>query len=159
MTSQQEMVAEFHRTFGAHAPQAPDLLLKDFPGELRIKLIQEEAEEFAQAVRAQDLPEIIDALCDLLYVTYGAGVALGIDLEPFFVEVHRANMTKVGGHRREDGKWMKPASWRPPDIAGLLERLYDHSVPRDGVSGTSGGQDPNSPGAPSVVLEQRHQPA
>jgi len=116
------MVAEFHRTFGFSGPDTLDPAA--FPGELRIKLIEEEAEEFAEAVRANDLPEIVDALCDLLYVTYGAAVALGIDLDPFFREVHRANMMKVGGSKRADGKWMKPADWKPPDIAGLLERLY-----------------------------------
>ncbi len=116
------MVAEFHRTFGFPGPDTLDPAA--FPGELRISLIEEEAQEFAEAVRAGDLPETVDALCDLLYVTYGAAVALGVDLEPFFHEVHRANMTKVGGTRRADGKWMKPADWQPPDIAGLLTRLY-----------------------------------
>lgn len=122
MTPQQAMVAEFHRTFSR---PGPDTLTADgYPGELRIKLIEEEADEFAEAVRAGDVPEMVDALCDLLYVTYGAAVDLGVDLEPFFAEVHRANMAKVGGHRRDDGKWVKPADWQPPDITGLLERLY-----------------------------------
>jgi predicted HAD superfamily Cof-like phosphohydrolase len=67
---------------------------------------------------------MVDALCDLLYVTYGAAVDLGVDLQPFFAEVHRSNMAKVGGRKREDGKWLKPAGWTPPDIAGLLSRLY-----------------------------------
>lgn len=122
MLREQEMVAEFHRQFGLSAPEHVDL--DAFPGELRIALIDEEAREFAEAVRAHDLPEMIDALCDLLYVTYGAAVALGVDLEPFFEEVHRSNMAKVGGYRRADGKWMKPAGWQAPDIRGLLERLY-----------------------------------
>ncbi len=122
------MVAEFHRTFDLPGPATPDLALEQFPGELRISLIQEEAGEFAEAVRERDLPEIVDALCDLLYVTYGAAVALGIDLEPFYAEVHRANMSKAGGYRREDGKWMKPAGWQPPDIEGLLARLYGWKV-------------------------------
>ena len=122
MTEEQAMVAEFHRTFGFPGPETLDLAA--FPGELRIALIEEEAQEFADAVRANDLPEMVDALCDLLYVTYGAAVALGVDLDPFFREVHAANMKKVGGTRRADGKWMKPANWRPPDIAGLLEKLY-----------------------------------
>lgn len=121
VSREQAMVAEFHRQFGGGAPDHLDLA--QFPGELRIRLIEEEAEEFAEAVRAGDVPEMVDALCDLLYVTYGAAVSLGVDLEPFFDEVHRSNMAKVGGHRREDGKWVKPANWQPPDIAGLLERL------------------------------------
>ena len=115
--------------FGFPGPETADVGLEEFPGELRISLIEEEAREFAEAVRARDLPEIVDALCDLLYVTYGSGVALGIDLEPFFAEVHRANMTKAGGYRRADGKWMKPAGWLPPDIDGLLERLHGWKRP------------------------------
>jgi predicted HAD superfamily Cof-like phosphohydrolase len=122
MTSAQEMVAAFHREFGLVAPEQLDV--EHFPGELRIRLIEEEAGEFAAAVRAGDVPEMVDALCDLLYVTYGAAVALGVDLEPFFDAVHRANMAKAGGYRREDGKWMKPAGWQPPDIAGLLRERY-----------------------------------
>jgi predicted HAD superfamily Cof-like phosphohydrolase len=129
VNDEQAMVAEFHHTFGFPGPSTADLELAHFPGDLRITLIEEEAAEFAEAVRARDLPEIVDALCDLLYVTYGAGVALGIDLEPFFAEVHRANMTKAGGSRRDDGKWIKPPNWQPPDVAGLLERLYGWKQP------------------------------
>lgn len=122
MNREQAMVAAFHHTFGSPAPDT--LHTDDYPGELRVRLIEEEAAEFAEAVRDHDLPEMVDALCDLLYVTYGAAVSLGVDLEPFFEEVHRSNMAKVGGYRRADGKWMKPANWQPPDIAGLLGRLY-----------------------------------
>jgi predicted HAD superfamily Cof-like phosphohydrolase len=122
MIREQQMVAEFHRRFGLSAPDTLDL--EGFPGELRVRLIQEEATEFAEAVRDRDLPEMVDALCDLLYVTYGAAVALGVDLEPFFDEVHASNMAKVGGSRREDGKWMKPAGWQPPEIARLLRERY-----------------------------------
>lgn len=124
MTEEQAMVAAFHRTFGFPGPETLDLAA--FPGELRIKLIEEEADEFAEAVRANDLPEIVDALCDLLYVTYGAAVALGVDLDPFFREVHAANMKKSGGSRRADGKWLKPADWQPPRIAELLRDLYGY---------------------------------
>jgi predicted HAD superfamily Cof-like phosphohydrolase len=126
MTPEQAMVAEFHRRFGSPPPGQPDL--ERFPGALRVRLIQEEADEFAQAVAEGDVAEMVDALCDLLYVTYGAAVDLGVDLEPFFAEVHRSNMAKVGGRRREDGKWLKPAGWMPPDIAGLLSRLYGLDV-------------------------------
>jgi predicted HAD superfamily Cof-like phosphohydrolase len=122
VNKEQAMVAAFHRRFSNQPPDAPDL--EHFPGQLRVSLIQEEADEFAAAVAAGDLVETVDALCDLLYVTYGAAVDLGVDLEPFFAEVHRSNMAKVGGTRRADGKWLKPASWTPPDIAGLLRRRY-----------------------------------
>lgn len=68
-----------------------------------------------------DMIEVIDGLCDLLYVTYGAAVRSGIDLEPFFAEVHRSNMEKTGGDTRADGKILKPEGWVPPKIAELLE--------------------------------------
>jgi predicted HAD superfamily Cof-like phosphohydrolase len=132
------MVAAFHRKFGFPPPEGPDL--ETFPGELRVRLIQEEAAEFAQAVAERDLAEMVDALCDLLYVTYGAAVDLGIDLEPFFDAVHESNLNKVGGTRRADGKWLKPAGWEPPDVAGLLRRLYGLSGPPSpsGLSRASG---------------------
>jgi predicted HAD superfamily Cof-like phosphohydrolase len=49
---------------------------------------------------------------------------MGVDLQPFFEEVHRANMTKAGGPKREDGKQLKPVNWRPPDMAAVLTRIY-----------------------------------
>jgi predicted HAD superfamily Cof-like phosphohydrolase len=148
MIKEQAMVAEFHREFGAPPPEALDV--ERFPGELRIRLIEEEAAEFAQAVRAGDVPEMIDALCDLLFVTYGAAVELGVDLEPFFAAVHRANMAKAGGHRRADGKWIKPAGWQPPDIAGLLRERYGWQP-----SYRSAGMRPEIPGAsPPTVCGQ-----
>ena len=122
MTKEQAMVADFHRWFGLSAPDLLDV--DNFPGTLRLRLIQEEADEFAAAVRDRNVPEMIDALCDLLYVTYGAAVALGVDLEPFFEEVHRTNMAKIGGHRRADGKWMKPDGWQPPDLKRLLRERH-----------------------------------
>lgn len=122
MIREQQLVAEFHRRFGLQAPETLDV--EHFPGALRVRLIQEEAEEFAEAVRDGDVPEMVDALCDLLYVTYGAAVALGVDLEPFFDEVHQTNLAKTGGSRRADGKWIKPAGWQPPDIKRILRERY-----------------------------------
>lgn len=114
----QRMVYNFH--VGCGLPHPARITLDDFPAELRIRLIYEEADEFAKAVVEQDLVEMIDALCDLLYVTYGAAVCLGVDLEPFFEEVHRSNMDKVGAPKRADGKQLKPANWMPPRIRKLL---------------------------------------
>lgn len=164
--------------------------------DLRIKLIQEEAEEFLEAVKVENVVEVIDALCDLLYVTYGAAdvfgcgmldtedyekihptgkpnwpllnreledfnlsvsdvvksiriheqfnakgklhseledfaqglwqcaaEGVGVDLRPFFEEVHRTNMHKLKGPMREDGKQLKPADWKPPRIEALYLRL------------------------------------
>jgi predicted HAD superfamily Cof-like phosphohydrolase len=118
MNSYQGMVRTFHHAFGATIGKAP--ALRD--EELRAKLIEEEAAETAKALREGDIIETIDGLCDLLYVTFGAAVAMGIDLDPFFHEVHRSNMAKVGGTTREDGKVLKPYGWTPPDIKGILFR-------------------------------------
>lgn len=128
MTKEQAMVREFHQRFGLLAPERPSL--EEFPGDLRVRLIQEEASELAEAVRQRDVVGVIDALCDLLYVTYGAAVALGVDLEPFFEEVHHSNMAKLGGRRREDGKWLKPDHWEGPRLRELLEQRYG---PLDGA--------------------------
>lgn len=114
----QRMVHEFHTVCHLGAPDRP--ALEGFPGALRVSLIEEEAAELARAVADRDMVGMIDALCDLLYVTYGAAVCLGVDLEPFFQEVHRSNMAKRGGPIRADGKQLKPAGWQPPRIAELL---------------------------------------
>lgn len=114
----QAMVRDFHLACGLGTPERP--ALEGFPGPLRVSLIEEEAAEFAEAVQGRDMVAMIDALCDLLYVTYGAAVCLGVDLEPFFAEVHRSNMTKQGGPVRPDGKQLKPDGWQPPRIAELL---------------------------------------
>jgi predicted HAD superfamily Cof-like phosphohydrolase len=64
-------------------------------------------------------------MCDLLCVVYGTAAEFGIDLAPFWQEVHRTNMAKAGGPIREDGKRLKPSGWRPPDIAGVLAAVRD----------------------------------
>lgn len=102
--------------------------------QLRYNLINEELQEFNVAVNryfmmadlyqeGEVLAQVADALADLLYVVIGSGVAFGIDLEPVFEEVHAANMRKFrGGHRRGDGKWMKPPDWRGPDVEAIIAR-------------------------------------
>ena len=125
MSPEQQMVREFHALVSGH--RDPETLTLDgFPGDLRCALIEEEAREFRAAVDASDPVEIVDALCDLLYVVYGAACELGVDLEPFFREVHRTNMEKRHGYRRADGKWMKPDGWQPPRIAEMLEAFYGY---------------------------------
>ncbi len=173
--------------------------------ELRVKLIQEEAQEFIDAVKVRNVVETIDAICDLLYVTYGAAHVLkagamgladneyenwpvknrtpnwpalnselddfnitinsvidairtgskermhlelkdlveglwqcaaegvGVDLKPFFKEVHRTNMNKLQGPKREDGKQLKPAGWKPPRIEALYLRWRDGKQPQCNV--------------------------
>ena len=55
-----------------------------------------------------------------MYVVYGTAISYGIDMEPVFKEVQRSNMSKVGGYKREDGKWVKPPTYSPADIAPIL---------------------------------------
>ena len=131
MTDEQRMVSEFHRAFEiliASTPTAPDEATRS----LRIRLIQEEFEELQAALGQQDLAAVAKELADLLYVVYGTAVSCGIDLDPVFREVHRSNMTKVGGHKRADGKWVKPAWYSPARIQPILAS-QEGSV-ADGVS-------------------------
>lgn len=115
-----EMVREFHEKFGLPVGDKPA-----FPSpercNLRVELTAEEDEEFFDAVGSESLPGVADSLVDLLYVTIGAALEFGIDLDPLFTEVHAANMRKVGGGLRADGKVLKPEGWQPPRIADLLE--------------------------------------
>jgi len=72
-------------------------------------------------MQSKDLASMAKELADLLYVVYGTAVSLGIDMEPVFKEVHRSNMSKVGGYKREDGKWVKPATYSPASLDKILE--------------------------------------
>lgn len=87
---------------------------------LRLSLIAEEVTELTEAVINNDLVETADALADLLYVTYGYAITLGIDIDAVFAAVHASNMAKAPGGvvtRREDGKVLKPDGWEPPTEA------------------------------------------
>lgn len=95
---------------------------------LRRKLIREEAFELMDAIEADDIIGIADGIADLVYVAVGAALVYGIDMEPVFNEVHRANMTKFapGGYLNDNGKWCKPPDWTPPRIWDVLEKQsYD----------------------------------
>ena len=94
--------------------------------ELRIKLLTEEVEEYAEAARAGDLVEVLDALADIGYILAGTIINHGMQniYDDAFDEVHRSNMAKlVDGKvlRREDGKVMKPEGWQPPQLAQFLQ--------------------------------------
>lgn len=110
-------VVEFHRVV-VGIPDSPVPQIRR--PELRAALIEEEATETVEAIRRGDLIEAIDGMCDLLAVVYGTAAEFGIDLEPFWDEVHRTNMEKAGGPVREDGKRLKPPGWQPPNIARVL---------------------------------------
>jgi predicted HAD superfamily Cof-like phosphohydrolase len=103
--------------------------------QLRQKLLQEEFEEATEAweqltavlqskntANPADVTEWVHELTDLLYVTYGAILACGVDADAVFAEVHRANLSKAGGPRRSDGKILKPPGWQPADVKGVIEK-------------------------------------
>ena len=117
-------VKKFMHTFGQRVenkPQFPD----DKTTKLRFDLIKEELNELEHAIKTKDLKEIADALTDILYVTYGAGCAYGIDLDKCFKEVQRANMSKLGNDGKpifnEKGKVMKGPNYRGPNLKQFVE--------------------------------------
>ena len=119
MIYEQELVLQFHKAFGiaiSHKPKIPDKKTC----ELRKKLIEEEFNELKEAIDNNNMVEAADGLADLLYVIYGTAISFGLDMEPIFDEVHRSNMTKIGGHKREDGKWIKPETYEPPDLISII---------------------------------------
>jgi predicted HAD superfamily Cof-like phosphohydrolase len=115
----QSMVERFHRLFDIVVRQTPGLV-DERTRSLRERLIQEEFEELKEAMAREDLVAIAKELADLLYVVYGTAVSYGIDMEPVFREVHRSNMSKIGGYKREDGKWVKPPTYSAAVIEPLL---------------------------------------
>lgn len=115
----QAMVEAFHRMFDIMVQRAPTVM-DERTRALRERLIQEEFDELKEAMAKNDLPAIAKEMADLLYVVYGTAVSYGIDMDPVFREVHRSNMSKVGGYKREDGKWVKPATYSPAAIVPIL---------------------------------------
>jgi predicted HAD superfamily Cof-like phosphohydrolase len=114
----------FMETFGQMVrvkPQFPD----EKTMKLRLDLIKEELNELEDAMKTKNLKEIADALTDILYVTYGAGYAYGIDLDKCFQEVQRANMSKLGNDGKpifnEKGKVMKGPNYTAPDLKKFVE--------------------------------------
>ncbi len=101
----------------------------EFPSEkivqLRYDLIKEELDEFAQAIKDKNLVEVADSLTDILYVTYGAGIAFGIDLDKCFDEVQRSNMSKLGKDGKpiynDKGKVMKGPNYFQPDLSKFIK--------------------------------------
>jgi predicted HAD superfamily Cof-like phosphohydrolase len=127
---EQTCVEDFHRQFGIKintVPCIPDVKEQ----ELRLSLIAEELTELNMAFEKNDVVEVADAIGDILYVTLGCAVTCGIDIERIFHEIHRSNMTKVGGHRNDKGKWIKPDTYEPAKILPILERQgYIHEKSR-----------------------------
>ena len=119
-----EDVKKFMKTFGQVVITKPQ-----FPDEktmtLRYELIKEELNELEEAMKTKNLVEVADALTDILYVTYGAGCAYGIDLDNCFKEVQRANMSKLDKDGKpiynEKGKVMKGPNYIEPNLKQFVE--------------------------------------
>ncbi len=141
MSKLSDQVREFMAAFGQHCADKPCIPPHDVV-RLRARLVIEEAFELVdslfddepsvKALKAAalhlastamvdvDLVEFADACGDLDYVTEGARIAFGVDVDPIADEIHRSNMAKVGGYLDEHGKLRKPAGWQPPDIHGCI---------------------------------------
>jgi predicted HAD superfamily Cof-like phosphohydrolase len=118
-----EKVRLFMTTFGQEVKNKASLSSENI-NNLRINLIEEELNEFKEAVIKKDLKEAADALTDILYVTYGAGHAFGINLDKCFEEVQKSNMSKLGDDGKpiydEKGKVMKGPKYFKPDLKKFL---------------------------------------
>tara|TARA_A100001388_G_C28392446_1_gene322165 strand:+ start:75 stop:446 length:372 start_codon:yes stop_codon:yes gene_type:complete len=118
-----EKVGLFMTTFGQEVKKKPSLST-DKINNLRTNLIEEELNEFKEAISKKDLKEVADALTDILYVTYGAGHAFGINLDDCFEEVQKSNMSKLGQDGKpiynKDGKVMKGPNYFKPDLNKFL---------------------------------------
>ena len=119
-----EKVGSFMKTFGQEVKSKPSLST-DKINNLRLSLIKEELEELTDAMKKKDLLEIADALTDILYVTYGAGHAFGINLDRCFDEVQRSNMSKLGADSKpiynENGKVMKGPNYFKPNLTKFIK--------------------------------------
>ena len=117
-------VKTFMKTFGQEVKEKSSFS-SDKINELRFNLIKEELEELRIAMDAKNLVEVADALTDILYVTYGAGHAFGIDLDKCFDEVQQSNMSKLDDHGNpiynDSGKVMKGPKYFKPDLSKFIK--------------------------------------
>ena len=118
-----QKVKTFMQTFGQEVKSKPSFSTEKI-NQLRYNLINEELEELKQAILNKDLLETADALTDILYVTYGAGHAFGIDLDKCFEEVQNSNMSKLDKNGKpiynEHGKVMKGPHYFKPDLSKFV---------------------------------------
>lgn len=128
------LVTEFHNTYNMPIRDTPTL---DIPArKMRLELILEEAQEYAEAESMGDLVEMADALADLVYVAYGAALEHGIDLDHVLQEVQRSNLSKLHHETglpiyREDGKVLKGENFSPPDIYNVLKQQGWQDFPEE----------------------------
>ena len=118
-----DKVGNFMKTFGQEVKTKPSFST-DKINKLRLDLIKEELIELTEAMNNKDLLEVADALTDILYVTYGAGHAFGIDLDKCFDEVQNSNMSKLDENGKpiynEHGKVMKGPNYFKPDLSKFV---------------------------------------
>ena len=116
-------VGIFMKTFGQEVKDKPSFSTEKI-NKLRIDLIKEELDELSEAMKNNDLLEVADALTDILYVTYGAGHAFGINLDKCFEEVQNSNMSKLDENGKpiynESGKVMKGSNYFKPDLSKFV---------------------------------------
>ena len=119
-----QKVKIFMETFGQEVKNSSSLST-DKINRLRISLIEEELDELKQAILDKNIKEVADALTDILYVTYGAGHAFGINLDKCFEEVQSSNMSKLGKDGKpiynESGKVMKGPNYFKPDLSKFMK--------------------------------------
>ena len=119
-----EKVGLFMSTFGQEVKKKSELSSEKI-NSLRLSLIQEELDELIKAIKENDILEVADALTDILYVTYGAGQAFGINLDKCFDEVQKSNMSKLGKDGKpiynENGKVMKGPDYFKPDLSKFIK--------------------------------------
>ena len=118
-----EKVGLFMSTFGQEVKKKSELSSEKI-NSLRLSLIQEELDELTKAIKENDILEVADALTDILYVTYCAGQAFGINLDKCFDEVQKSNMSKLGKDGKpiynENGKVMKGPDYFKPNLSKFL---------------------------------------
>ena len=119
-----EKVGIFMKTFGQELKNKSELSTEKI-NKLRISLIEEELDELKQAIKENNIKEVADALTDILYVTYGAGHAFGMNLDKCFEEVQNSNMSKLGIDGKpiynEHGKVMKGPNYFKPDLNKFID--------------------------------------
>ena len=116
-------VGTFMKTFGQEVKTKPSFSSEKI-NKLRLDLIREELDELTEAMKNKDLLEVADALTDILYVTYGAGHAFGINLDKCFDEVQNSNMSKLDENGKaiynDSGKVMKGPNYFKPDLSKFI---------------------------------------
>lgn len=113
-------IVEFHRALEIPIGPTPTGFLETDRMHLRLTLMTEEWEELKDAMDNQDVAEIAKECADLIVTILGTAAEYGLPFNEVWAEVHRSNMAKAGGPRREDGKILKPEGWTPPDIASVV---------------------------------------